>query len=531
MNSLVVEKSRLDDTVEVYRRREEDVSDVSSKYFKPKRVAAYCRVSRNIEIQETSLDTQIDSYQRIISERPDWELVNVYYDKGITGTCASKRPGFMKMIDDCKAGKIDMIIAKSISRFARNTVDTLEYTRMLKDLGIGVYFEKERIDTGDITSEMLLTVYAAFAQEESHSISENIRRGFRQRFQMGIPKFTKVYGYGVDEEDKNKWYIIPEEAKIVKEIFNLYLSGWSVNEISAKLTAENVPSPWKCAWYKTSITCILKNEKYVGDVVMQKTIVTDVLNHISVKNDDNLVPKYFKRDHHEAIIDRDDYDTVMRMFALKETIEGSGQYPYYDYLRCPVCGGQMIQFMGKLARNPRTWICLNAHHCNHKFILSKYIDRAVIEAIKELPYGLTGYEDAIRKAKEHFEKGGAVELYYLKKLIDKIEIVDDYTAIKITFPFGKETIYKINFDTPSENGNPKVEYRGNNLYINNKFYTPKVGIRVAEAINNNQIYNESLEFLPPTKTDGIYRIRNVANAGRKSWGKMKDEDNCNQTAV
>jgi len=154
----------------------------------PKKVVAYCRVSKCVESQSSSLKTQIESFGKTITDKKDWQIIDIYYDYGITGTCAQKRPGFLKMIDNCKKGKIDIIITKSISRFSRNTVDLLEYTRMLKDIGIGVYFEKERLFTLDSTSEMLLTVYAAFAQEESHSISENIKRGFRQRFQMGFPK-------------------------------------------------------------------------------------------------------------------------------------------------------------------------------------------------------------------------------------------------------------------------------------------------------------------------------------------------------
>ena len=179
-NEYIVEKSSLDDTVEVYKKKITASADIDSKEYRPKRVAAYCRVSKNIELQQTSLETQIDSYQRTIAERVDWQLVEIYYDRGITGTCASKRPGFMKMIEDCKAGKIDLILAKSISRFARNTVDMLEYKNAQKHRR-SVYFEGEN-RYGDLTSEMLLTVYAAFA-EESHSISENTRRGYRQRFQ------------------------------------------------------------------------------------------------------------------------------------------------------------------------------------------------------------------------------------------------------------------------------------------------------------------------------------------------------------
>ena len=159
------------------------------------RVAAYCRVSKDIEVQESSLDTQMETYDRLISQHPDWELVEIYADKGRTGTSTKKRVAFQRMLQDAQDGKIDKILVKSISRFCRNTVDMLSTVRELRDLGVGVVFEKENLDTTSVESELLLTVYAAFAQEESLSISENMRGGIRQRFKLGIPKVSQVYGY------------------------------------------------------------------------------------------------------------------------------------------------------------------------------------------------------------------------------------------------------------------------------------------------------------------------------------------------
>ena len=516
-NDMVRETSRLDDTVEIYRKKIVETSDVASKAFKPKRVAAYCRVSKNIEMQESSLENQMEAYERIISEKVDWQLVEVYYDKGITGTCAAKRPGFMRMIEDCKAGKIDLILAKSISRFARNTVDMLEYTRMLKGIGVSVYFEKERIDTGDLTSEMLLTVYAAFAQEESHSISENVRRGYRQRFQMGIPKYSKLYGYRTDKEDKNKWYVVEEEAEVVREVFGRYLRGETAREISEKLVNAGIPSPWSTDWYPSSICKMLKNERYAGDVIMQKTVVVDVLNHIQLKNNDGIVPQYYKKGHHDAIIDRDDFDTVQRMLELKVFQRGTQQYPYYDYLRCPKCGKQMVQYMSCHASNPPAWICSDLSECQEKYILTKYIDRAVIGAINELPSCLSGYEDIIRDAQEHFANGGAVELYYLKKLIEKIEIDDDFMGLKITFKFGKTVESRIKFDKPSENGNPTIEYKDDKLFVDGRFFTTKEGARVTQCINRVQLFLRSLKLIEPGDGDTVYRLKPSVADSKVGW--------------
>ena len=519
-SNLVMELSQLDETVEIYKKKAA-VTDVASKDYKPKRVAAYCRVSKNVELQKTSLETQIAAYERIIAERLDWQLVDIYYDRGITGTCAAKRPGFLRMIEDAKAGKIDMILAKSISRFARNTVDMLEYTRMLRGIGVSVYFEKERIDTSDLTSEMLLTVYAAFAQEESHSISENVKRGYRQRFQMGIVKYSKVYGYYPDKQDKNIWYIQEDEAAIVREIFYRYLRGDNIQDIRQDLTERGVPSPGDRTWYDSTISKILRNERYIGDARMQKTVVTDLLNHVSKPND-GIVPTYYKRDHHPAIISREDFDTVQRMFLLMNAKEGSRQYPYYDFLKCPCCGKQMVQYMASMTGNPRAWICSDHVNCNNNFLLGKFIDKAVKKAIMELPPCLTGYEEPIRCAQEHFKKGGDVELYFLKKLVSKIEIVNDYSAIKITFLFDKEVVQKIRFERPSERPNAIVQYKKNGLFINGVCYAPGFGKKITTAIDRIKRYNESLVIIPPENEEGIYRAKNEANKGQMSWGKIKE---------
>ena len=199
------------------------------------RVAAYCRVSKDTREQETSFITQTTTYDRIISMHPEWELIKIYADKGKTGTSTKKRFEFNQMIEDAKNGKIDLILVKSVYRFSRNTVDLLETIRALRQNNVGVYFEKENT-TLNLNSELLITVFAAFAQEESFSISENMRRGIRQRFNLGIPKVSQLYGY--DNLSRNKLTVNKEKALIVKRIFNMYIDGCSTIDIANILNKE-----------------------------------------------------------------------------------------------------------------------------------------------------------------------------------------------------------------------------------------------------------------------------------------------------
>lgn len=245
------------------------------------RVAAYCRVSKNINEQLSSINTQMDTYTRLISEHPEWELVEIYSDKGKTGTNTKKRTAFMKMISDAENNKIDLILVKSISRFCRNTVDMLETIRYLKKLGVEVFFEKEKLNTANLNSELLLTVFAAFAQEESYSISENMRKGIRQRFKLGIPKVSKVYGY--DNLKRGVLTINSEQSIIVKRIFNMYIDGYSTIEIADTLNKEKIVPPLTTSkrWYSASVKCIIQNEKYIGDSLMQKYYTSNHLEHDS----------------------------------------------------------------------------------------------------------------------------------------------------------------------------------------------------------------------------------------------------------
>lgn len=245
-----------------------------------KRTAAYCRVSSSSEEQLHSYAAQVKFYTEILSADKSCEFVGVYADEGITGTSAKKRPQFMAMIEDCRAGRIDAIITKSVSRFGRNTVDTLSYTRELKALGIDVYFEKENLHSISPEGELLLTLMAAFAESESVSMSENIKWGLREAYKRGQAEslpLGKFYGY---KQENRTISVVEEEAKVIRRIYDEYLMGLNSAEIAGKLTAEEIPTErGNSVWHETVIRKILRNEKYKGDSLFQKSYIVNPLTH------------------------------------------------------------------------------------------------------------------------------------------------------------------------------------------------------------------------------------------------------------
>lgn len=249
---------------------------VDKEKHKQKRVAAYCRVSTDSDEQLTSYENQMKVYTDYINSNKDWEFAGLYADEGISGTRADKRPEFKRMIEDCLKGKIDHIITKCVSRFARNTVECLEYVRMLRSKGISVYFEKQNIDTMKNDSELYLVIYAGFAQSESESISKNITWTYRKNFEEGKPiyMYKKWLGYKKGEDGIPE--IIPYEAKVVERIFEMYLAGSPVDVIAKTLQKENLQfEEKKFTFSKQMIMSVLRNEKYCGDCILQKTVTLD----------------------------------------------------------------------------------------------------------------------------------------------------------------------------------------------------------------------------------------------------------------
>ena len=399
------------------------------------RVAAYCRVSTDSDEQETSFNTQVEVYEKRILGNPNWEYAGVYADEGLSGTSAAKRVEFQRMMEDCREGKIDRILTKSISRFAQNTLDCIEYVRELKQLNVTILFEKEHIDTAGAYSEMILTVLAAFAQEESRSLSENIKWGVRKRFQDGTDRWVSIYGY--TKEGDETYVIVEDEAAVIRKIFDEYEHGLSTPKIGEELDEAKVPTPLgKAHWDAALVHSILENVKYCGDIILQKFYTADHLSHECVKNDGSEVPQYYIKDHHPAIVSRDQFRRVekIRHMNNKRNPEIGGNYPYGSLLRCPFCGRKLHQSKLGIYGNQRGWTCEG-----EDFLLrSDLLDPAVLECYEKLPVEkLTDTENpdvqTMLSYKKKHPQFSQVDFYWVDDLIESIELgmhsgKDDHTV-------------------------------------------------------------------------------------------------------
>lgn len=333
------------------------------------RVAAYCRVSTDSDEQESSYQAQCRHYADYIAGQPGWELAGIYADEGISGTSTRRREQFNRMIADCEAGKIDMVITKSISRWARNTIDSLENIRRLKELGIPVLFEKENINTMDVNGEVLITIMSSLAQQESDSISKNVRIGIQYLMQQGKGRLNTAQFLGLTKDmQTGQLVIVPEEAPLVRRIYREYLDGYSPAKIAERLTAEKIPTPaGKNTWYQSTIVSILENEKYAGDLLLQKYYVEDFLTHRIIKNTGQL-PRYFVEDNHEPIIPKEVYFQVqgeMQRRALLKTNPSSLRFGSFCALRgrliCGLCGRTLKRCAGP-EDSATDWRCRKRSH-------------------------------------------------------------------------------------------------------------------------------------------------------------------------
>lgn len=332
---------------------------------KKRRAAGYARVSTDSDEQFTSYEAQVDYYTRYIQGRSDWEFVKVYTDEGISALNTKNREGFNSMIADAMAGKIDIIITKSVSRFARNTVDSLVTIRQLKDHGVEVYFEKENIYTFDSKGELLLTIMSSLAQEESRSISENVTWGKRKQFADGkvwLP-YKRFLGYERGPDGMPK--IVPEQAKIVVYIYDLFMMGLTAAGIAKRLTDEGIPTPGgKEVWGKTTVTSILTNEKYKGDALLQKMFTTDFLQK-KRKINEGEVPQYYVENSHPAIISRELFDRVQAEMQRRKGLDMV--YRYTSVFSARIVCGDCGSFYG-----PKIWDSTNqfrrkVYQCNQKY--------------------------------------------------------------------------------------------------------------------------------------------------------------------
>ena len=324
----------------------ETLSDQPLQKLK-KRVCAYCRVSTDNDEQKTSYDAQVDEYTTRIKNNPEWSLAKIYADEGISGTSTKKRKQFNEMIQACRDGLIDLIITKSISRFARNTVDCLNYIRELRTLNVEIFFEKENIYSSDTKVDFLLTIMASISQEEARNVSENVKWNVAKRFKEGVPivNHKRFLGYTKDKKGGNL-VIIPEEAEIVKKIFTLYTSRVAPTEIMRYLESKGYKTgAGKSKWTNSSLISILRNEKYCGDLLQQKTLTVDYLSHKKVKNHD-LAPKYHIENNHEAIIDKETFLLAQQIRAEraamcrgidKNIAKYCNRYPFSGLIICSKC--------------------------------------------------------------------------------------------------------------------------------------------------------------------------------------------------
>ena len=305
-----------------------------------KRVAVYARVSTGDPNQTSSYELQKNHYQDMVSRHPGWNLVHIYADEGVTGTSTKKREGFQTMVADALAGKIDLIITKSVSRFARNTVDSLSTIRLLKEHGTEVWFEKEQIWTFDSKGELLITIMSSLAQEESRSISENVTWGHRKRMADGKVSVAYSNFLGYDRGENGGLVVNPEQAKIIRLIYGEFLSGLSFHAIAEKLTGLGIKTPrGKDKWSQTTVRGILTNEKYKGCALLQKTYTPDFLTKKQVVNN-GAVPQYYVENSHEAIIEPEIFDRVQDMVRERGYRGGySGVTIFSSKIRCGECGG------------------------------------------------------------------------------------------------------------------------------------------------------------------------------------------------
>ncbi len=369
------------------------------------RVAAYCRVSTLLEQQESSFEAQKSYYTEMISANPNWKMAGIYADDGISGTDMRKRDEFNRLLQDCENGKIDLVLTKSISRFARNTADLLNAVRLLRTKEIAVYFEKEHINTLDDTGEMLVTILASQAQEESRNLSENTRWGIARRFENGTPMVNHNRFMGYTKNEDGELVIVPEEAEVVRLIFRLYLEGMSISGICRHLENEGILTvTGRKKWNEGTVNKMLSNEKYMGDALLQKTYTADFLTKKRLKNNGEVRQYYIKNDH-DAIIPQELYYAVQlekkrRAERHKPTVTKrakekkkgySSKYILSNLLACGECGQPYRRLTWTRNGEKRiVWRCASrAEHgtkyCQHSATLDEGpLQRAVMQAIRRV---------------------------------------------------------------------------------------------------------------------------------------------------
>ena len=360
---------------------------------KKKRVAAYARVSSGKDAMLHSLSEQVSYYSALIRQNPGWQYAGVYADEAMTGT-KENRAEFQRLLSDCRVGKIDLILTKSISRFARNTVNLLKTVRELKALGVDIHFERERIHTMSGDGELMLSILASFAQEESRSVSDNCKWRIRNNFKQGIPCCNQIFGLNwVD----GHYEIVPEEAETVRMIFDLYLHGLGRGLILREVLALNIAPRLGGQWTEGSIARMLTNEKYCGDLLLQKTFVIDPITKRKLTNNGEL-KRYYVRNAHEAIIAREDFERVQEMLRINRrkynpNPQTPEHYPFTGKIECGICGAMYRRkITGAAPYTKPVWICQIYNRLGKQACASKQIPENILERLSAEVLGMDAFD-------------------------------------------------------------------------------------------------------------------------------------------
>ena len=388
-------------------------STAAKEKIKKLRVAAYCRVSTETEEQNLSYEVQVAHYTEFIKKNTEWEFAGIFADDGISGTNTKKREEFNRMIEECMEGNIDLVITKSISRFARNTLDCLKYIRQLKEKYIAVYFEKENINTMDAKGEVLLTIMASLAQQESQSLSQNVKLGLQYRYQQGKVQVNHNRFMGYTKDEEGNLIIVPEEAEIIKRIYREYLEGKSLVGIGRDLEKDGIlTAAGKPRWRPETIKKILLNEKYIGDALLQKTFTVDFLTKKRVKNEGH-VPQYYVENRHEAIIPKELFlQTQEELHRRSNIYTGadknkriySSKYALSTITFCGDCGDIYRRVYWNIhGRKEFVWRCVTRIEqgpevCKNRTVKEAELYDAVMTAINRL---LAGGDNMIRILEEN----------------------------------------------------------------------------------------------------------------------------------
>ena len=358
-------------------------------------------MSTDQEEQLSSYENQVNYYREYILKHKDYELVDIYADEGISATNTKKRDAFNRLIQDCRGGKVDRILVKSISRFARNTLDCIKYVRELKELGIGVTFEKENIDSLDSKGEVLLTILSSLAQDESRSISENSTWGIRKKFERGVVQVNTTNFMGYDKDEKGNLIINHEQANDVRYIFDRFLEGYSPEFISKELREQEIPGcTGKAKWCPSAIWKMLQNEKYKGDALLQKTYTVDFLKKKRIDND-RQVNQYYIENNHEPILDREKWEIVQLEIARRKKFREQHNLQFYIMQKennpfttkvfCAECGSAFGRKNWTTSRGKRkVWQCNNRYRikgqigCQNNHIDEEMLETIFLRAIEEL---------------------------------------------------------------------------------------------------------------------------------------------------